>query len=519
MNSNACSTSPTAVGGTTTSPSPADPKLSDAPLQKKELQCLLCLAPVKDYNPHKIIKKTLRSTSQRMFEYICSFLDIEVTDYYLTRGDNRSRDKGKRKAKLNSGNIPLCEKCGDSYYGDLYKGFETYEDIVANLSEKISKYVTKVIAVSASSGGGTVANEQDEHEMMSSVRKIREKVLEKNVMAIAENCQDKTMKGTGTDPPAFSNNEPVVVVENMASKQAPELVEIGSSSSNESDSESGDEEENDEESWRETHNSNYSYVVTKPAPGVIHIIPTNPLDAGTSMRPPIIKSTPAQGSVSQAKKRAMPPQFAIIETFDGNAQKVEQKRIRVINKRRAREDQIRMRICKFCNLTLPSAAALLKHEVNEHGTAKPEKCQQCSYSCLTKANLRSHMETHMDEADRIKLKSFPCNECGAKFQRNSKLLAHVARSHRNEKPYICDLCGKNFACKESMKLCQDKHKGITHHQCPYCDKRTLRKEVMKIHLRTHTGEKPFRCSHSQCDKRFAQRAALRVHLKVHDKYK
>ncbi|CAL8099809.1 unnamed protein product [Orchesella dallaii] len=505
----------------------------------KQLRCLFCLDPVKVYNPFKICRKVLRSTGLRMFEYVCSHLDIQVSDCYLTRSDSRNSDKNAKQGKLIAGYLPLCQKCWSSYYDDLYHDFVAYENIVASMAEKISKYVTKPIAVSATARGAEVDwNDEREHEMMSSILKIREKVLEKNVMGHAENSGDKTGESGAVDDsnsndvrktqPSKSSRDPeVVVVPQNSNAQLPtEYIKIEDSSS-ESEFSSGDEEDEDEEesipfpSVQGPSSVDYTYMVKKAAPGVIHIIPTtipkavvNSGQASASSSSSTIRSTAAQGSAPRRRKKKppCPPQFAIIETFDGDSQKLEQKRIRVLNKRRTPEEQLRMRICKFCNQTLPSAFALVKHEVTEHGKLKPEKCDQCDYRCLSKCILRKHMETHLDETERVK--PFHCDQCVARFTKKVALEAHI-RTHRGEKPYSCDICSKSFSCKESVKLCMDKHNGVMHHECPWCQKRFLRKEVLSIHIRTHTGEKPFICT--TCDKRFAQRSALRMHLKVHDK--
>ncbi|XP_064477056.1 zinc finger protein 367-like [Ornithodoros turicata] len=68
-----------------------------------------------------------------------------------------------------------------------------------------------------------------------------------------------------------------------------------------------------------------------------------------------------------------------------------------------------------------------------------------------------------------------CNVCNRVFPREKSLQAHV-RTHTGEKPYKCDY--------------------------PNCKRSFAQSGQLKTHQRLHTGEKPFKCSHPDCLRRF-----------------
>ncbi|CDQ65331.1 unnamed protein product [Oncorhynchus mykiss] len=81
-----------------------------------------------------------------------------------------------------------------------------------------------------------------------------------------------------------------------------------------------------------------------------------------------------------------------------------------------------------------------------------------------------------------------CRFCAKVFGSDSALQIHL-RSHTGERPYKCNICGNRFSTRGNLK------------------------SALRMHYRTHTGERPFRCK--VCRRAFSTKGNLKTHHAVH----
>lgn len=102
-----------------------------------------------------------------------------------------------------------------------------------------------------------------------------------------------------------------------------------------------------------------------------------------------------------------------------------------------------------------------------------------------------------------------CPICGV-FRQN--MIIHM-RIHTGERPYKCSECDMRFKDRSTRKTHEKVHTEVKAFKCDFCEKQFRSKANRMEHMRTHTGEKPYICQ--TCNERFRTSTLYRIHINNH----
>lgn len=101
---------------------------------------------------------------------------------------------------------------------------------------------------------------------------------------------------------------------------------------------------------------------------------------------------------------------------------------------------------------------------------------------------------------------------GVYFSSKNLLEEHI-NTHTGVRPYVCQICSKNFASKYTYKAHVKTHEVRPRpFECTQCNKTFLSQQNLNQHERTHNGIKEYVCH--QCGKIFVPRCGINFHICV-----
>ena len=170
----------------------------------------------------------------------------------------------------------------------------------------------------------------------------------------------------------------------------------------------------------------------------------------------------------------------------------------------------------LCSKTYKSWSHLCEHFFTHDSSApKPHLCSYCSYTSITRANVRKHEIAVHEDPER---RDFECPECSKRFKTASNLNDHL-RVHANE-TFKCNHCDKTFKSNIGLQQHQRLHTGNLF-ACGVCGEKFQSKHSANRHEKDIHGvysssapDKISKCSKKGCEAEFSSEEDYRVHVRT-----
>ncbi|CAH2064479.1 unnamed protein product, partial [Iphiclides podalirius] len=176
-------------------------------------------------------------------------------------------------------------------------------------------------------------------------------------------------------------------------------------------------------------------------------------------------------------------------------------------------------VCRVCGRSYKTAHALeshgrLRHPELYYDVTKTELsyCVECNKQFNSVYTYKRHLSTAFIHRPPKPVR-IPCPDCGKVFSRKLYMNNHYRLFHTTKTRHYCEPCNKYYVTAYALR----NHKQRIHEKtlppknkiCDICGRGFSTNRVLINHRRTHTGERPFKCS--QCPAAFAQKYAKKSH--------
>jgi hypothetical protein len=190
--------------------------------------------------------------------------------------------------------------------------------------------------------------------------------------------------------------------------------------------------------------------------------------------------------------------------------------------------------CRICLKTFACNSALEIH-YRSHTKERPFKCDVCDRGFSTKGNMKQHMLTHKIRDLPSSLYTHTTSNPGSSYSTtknrtpsltdsNSQSSLAVSMTDLESDSKVSTENGHHFDNKSlsPQENHDDRHESGSssphrrsssqsgRHTCSVCTKPFSSHSALQIHMRTHTGDKPFKCS--ICGRAFTTKGNLKVHM-------
>lgn len=85
------------------------------------------------------------------------------------------------------------------------------------------------------------------------------------------------------------------------------------------------------------------------------------------------------------------------------------------------------------------------------------------------------------------LKSYKCSHCSFAACSRSMMAVHM-RIHTGEKPFQCDVCGRKFTRRFDLKRHKWLHTRDHPFRCPFCPMKSAHRNRLGLHIKKHHSQ-------------------------------